>query len=287
MVLVITVLVLSILMVLGYTFSYSAGVNLSAARNARSDMVQRFATESALNYALGMLRADARIDKTDTLDDAWAAERIVVEVDGEEYAIGIVDENRKLNINAAVAAPEDPDKSYDLAPVLRRLVREAGGSEQDSDILVAGVDPARPLPLIAALRGLPGIDLQLFEEDRDQPALDALLATHPKRINVNTASEALIDALWDNPGLTRSVLNRREATAFRDESDILRFLNGHLPPEDAERAATVLDAKSDYFTINVAPVVDGAAWELAALVHRGDGDVSVLSVQRVLKEAIP
>jgi len=287
MVLVVTVLVLSILMVLGYTFSYSAGVNLSAARNARSEMVQQFATESALNYALGMLRVEGPSDKIDTLDDDWAAERILVEVDGQEYAVRIVDENRKLNVNAAVAVPEDPEKSYDLLLVLRRLVREAGGREQDFDVLTAGVDPARPLPLIAALRGLPGIDLQLFEEDRESPGLDALLATHPKRININTASEALINALWDDPGLTRSVLNRREAMPFRSDPDILTFLRGHLPLEDAERAATILGAKSDYFTISVAPVIDGIAWELTALVHRGDGDVSVLGVQRVLKEAVP
>ena len=52
-----TVLVLSILVVLGYAFSYSAGVYGSTARNARDALRRECAAESALNQARAMLCA--------------------------------------------------------------------------------------------------------------------------------------------------------------------------------------------------------------------------------------
>ena len=71
-----TVLVLSILVVLGYAFSYSAGVYGSTARNARDALRRECAAESALNKAMAMLRANGGAGRFDSLDQPWAADNL-------------------------------------------------------------------------------------------------------------------------------------------------------------------------------------------------------------------
>ena len=105
-----TVLVLSILVVLGYAFSYSAGVYGSTARNARDALRRECAAESALNMAMAMLRANGGAGKFDSLDQPWAADDLSVRIGTENVLIKIVDENRKLNVNRAAcrAGRSDP-----------------------------------------------------------------------------------------------------------------------------------------------------------------------------------
>lgn len=71
-----TVLVLSILVVLGYAFSYSAGVYGSTARNARDALRRECAAESALNKAMAMLRANGGAGRFNSLDQPWAADNL-------------------------------------------------------------------------------------------------------------------------------------------------------------------------------------------------------------------
>ena len=287
MALVMTVLVLTLLAVLGYAFSYSAAVNLHAARNAGDALRRECEAESALNYAMALLQADGGSGDFDTLEERWADPDLVVAVGEGRYAIRIIDEDRNLNVNAAVLPPKDPDEAVDLRPVLKRLVRRAGGGDGDFDALVAWVDPDKPLPMIAGLRAAPDLDPELFVTGEDKPALDGLLATHPDWINLNTAREELLDALWNDSEMTRAVMDRRSEQPFRSTSDIHVFLTGFTGSDAVEKSESLLDVQSRFFTVRVSPDTQGAAEGLSALVSRTEGNVHILNVRRDFQEGTP
>jgi len=295
MVLVMTLLVLSILILLSYSFSFSAGVSLSAARNAREALRRETRAEAALNYAIALLRGDAEAGEFDALDEDWAETDLSVQVEEFGFAVRIVDENRKLNVNRAALPPEDPEKSFDLREALKRLVRIAGGEETDFQALCAWLDPdtpgfhnglapKRPLPMMIGLRAIPDLDAGLFETVEDRPGLDDLLTTHPQNINANTAMKEVLDALWDDATVTARILDRRTKAPFRSTSELRAFLHAILPSDAAQRSASLLAVQSDFFTIRIRPEGEGFGETLTALVRRADKSVQVLNVRLGISE---
>lgn len=288
-----TVLVLSILVILAYALSFSAGVYARTADNVRDSLRRECAMESALNQALAMLRTHT--GTFDSLDESWAAGDLAVEVGPEKCFVSIVDENRKLNVNLAARPPADGKQDPDLRDALERLVVLAGGGSQDFESICAWIDagrlgahdeqaPKQPLAMIGALRAIPELNPKLFVEDFNKPRLDALLCTHAARINVNTARREVLDALWDDPELVRQVTARREREPFQNDADVARFVQTLPPAVGREKLARLLSAQSDCFTVTVTPV-DGPGESLAALVRRTEGSVEVLYVVRV-KEVV-
>ncbi|MGD1001755.1 MAG: type II secretion system protein GspK [Candidatus Brocadiia bacterium] len=293
-----TVLVLSILVVLGYAFSYSAGVYGSTARNARDALRRECAAESALNMAMAMLRANGGTGRFDSLDQPWAAADLSFQIGTENVLVNILDENRKLNVNRAACPPADPTKSPDLRDALERLVEIAGGSRSDFDEICAWIDPATPgphddlapkspLPMIAGLRRIPELKPSLFTQSALKPQLDSLLSTHPARINLNTASREVLDALWGDPTISQQVIAQREQQPFQSDAAVAAFVQG-LDPASSGPAilAQALSAQSDYFTVTVTPA-DGPNEALEALVRRTDATTQVVFVKRVSKEVEP
>ena len=280
MVLILTVLVLSILIVLGCAFSFAAGVSWRTARNARDALRREVAVESALNYAMALLQADAKDNDFDTLDETWAAQDLSVEVGGETCSIRIVDEDRKLNVNRAVQLPEDPEKNPDLRPALKRILQKAGGGDRDFDAIADWLDPEHPLPVISGLKAAPGIDPQLFEDKIGNPAIDCRLTTHPTHININTATEEMLDALWNDFSVTQAVLDRRDSEQFQSQAQIIQFLNTSGASEAVRATAPVLEAKSKFFTIYVSLAKGSGREDLTALVRRNGSQVEILHVRR-------
>lgn len=282
-----TVLVLSILVLLAYSFSYSAGLSRRAAINARNALRRSCGEESALNYALAMLRRDAEDDEMDTVDDDWAQSDISCRVGEEEYFITIIDEDRKVNVNRAVQPPADPEKDFDLRVALKRLIRAVGGDDGDFEALADWIGPGNPLPLIEGLRAVSGLDARLLEAQPDKPALDSLLATHTLHININTAPGEVLDALWDNSELTRQVIARQEREPFRSQADIHAFLNSVESSAAVRGSASLLDVRSEFFVVRVSGAAVGPYGSLAALVKRAADGVQILNLRRVVEERSP
>jgi len=279
MVLVMTMLVVSIFLLIGCAFAYSAGVQRRAALNAVRELERDCAALSALNYARAIIEADAATGDVDTLDEHWAARDLTVEVGGVACTIRIEDEEQRLNVNLAVQAPQDPERTPDLRPALRALIRAAGGCDQDFDAIVSAIQPDRPIPLISALRAVPGLDPRLFESSPTKPALDELLATHARQVNLNTAAETVLEALWGPTGPVKSVLERRAAQPFRAKMDIERFLDSIGAPEDVRRTLPLLDVRSEFFRVYVVPAGALPGGALEALVHRTGDRAEVLWVR--------
>jgi type II secretory pathway component PulK len=293
-----TVLVLSILVVLGYAFSYSAGVYGSTARNARDALRRECAAESALNAAMAMLHANGGTGKFDSLDQPWAADDLSFQIGTENVQVKIVDENRKLNVNRAACAPADPTKSPDLRDVLERLIEIAGGTRTDFDDICAWIDPSTPgphddlapkspLPMIAGLRRIPELSPSLFTRTAMKPQLDSLLSTHPARINLNTAAREVLDALWGDPTISQQVIDQRQQQPFRNDAAVAAFVQGLDSPSSApDFLARALSAQSDYFTVTATPA-DGPNEAIEALVRRSSAATQIVFVNRVSKEVAP
>ncbi len=280
MVLVVTVLVLSILMVLGYAFSFSAGVSRRAARNVRDALARQHAAESALTYGLAVLRADGVESEFDALTEQWAAPEVEVEVGAEEWSISIVDADGRLNVNRAVWEPPDPEEDVDLRPALRRVVECAGGAERDFEAICAWLDPAEPIMLISSLKDAPDLDPDLFSPEPGEPALDALLTTHSRHVNANTASEEVLGALLGDEETTGALLQRRDRQPFGTRAELEAFLDTLGAPESVLDAARFLDVTSEFFIISISNVGPRRADDLTAFVRRSGNAVQVLHLRR-------
>jgi type II secretory pathway component PulK len=293
-----TVLLLSILVLLGYAFSYSTGVYGRTADNARDALRRECAAEAALNWAMALLCANSRAGNFDSLDQRWAADDLSVQVGTENVRISIVDENRKLNVNRAARAPADPTQSPDLRDALERLVETAGGNRSDFDAICAWIDPATPGPhddlapkspllTVAAVRRIPDLRPGLFAPSSSKPRLDSLLSTHPARVNLNTAPKEVLDALWDDPMISQQIIEQRQQRPFQSDGDVAQFvLQFNSAPAASNSLMRALCAQSDYFTVTATPA-DGPNEAVEALVRRSGDSAHVVYIKRVTKEVEP
>lgn len=292
-VLIMTVLVLSILALLGYAFSYGAGVNAAAARNSRDEARLDAGAQSALNWACARIRRSGGERAPDTLQDGWNESGAQVTVGDDTFAVSIVDEERKLNLNRAAMPPAD-SAQLDLRGTLRRLVVAAGGTEDDASALRAWIDPGSAssgdadapktaIPVIGAIAAIPNLDRRLLTGGEDFTSLYELLCTHPRVMNINTAPEMLLEALWPGAGTARAIVERRENRPFAGAEDIDTFLKSLMSPEQAAVYAPLFAVQSNYFRVCVAPAA-APTRGLTALVRRNGSAVELISVSPDSKE---
>lgn len=286
-VLVLTVLVLSILVILGFAFSYGAGVNASAASNARENFVVESAADSAVAWAVALLSSDRAKGDVDSLDEEWARDDLTVDIAGRRMSVRIIDEDRCLNVNRAVAPPAT-QKDPDLRPALKRLVRNLGGADLDYDRLCRWMAPAgspgdvRPVFVVDALAAAPEFDRGLLTERNGKPPITALLTAVAERVNINTAQREVLEALWDDAALAQNVITARTQAPFRDTAQVEAYLARAMGSEAAATAAMPVRVSSDWFRIEARPV--GGRGGVVAVVRRSDRDAQTRSARRISEE---
>jgi len=280
-----------VMIALAFALSFSAAVNLRAARNAREAMRFDAVAASALAHGMQLLRGDGAAGGPDTLLEAWAAGNIEVSVDGETCRVWIEDEERKLNVNRASRKPEKPADGPDLTPALTRLVVKCGGKETDVDrirewLWPAGDDaagtPGGALE-ISDLRSASGLSAGLLNEEPAKPGLASLAGTRGARLNVNTAREETLEALWNDAGLARRAVARRETAPFASAEAVAVFLRESNAPVEAINLSDAVCVASEYFAISARPSGSGRVWR--ALVRRQKERIDVIYVSRSLEEA--
>jgi len=296
-VLVVTLLVLSIVIVLAYSFGAAAHVALRSARNARHAVECEEALASGLQYALAILAEDGE-GGFDSFEDAWARDDQRLEIGALAIEVDIADENGRLNVNLAALPPKDPSETPDLRPTLKSLVNRTGGSDGDAQAILAWLDPdtpglhdtvapKQPILSLDALGAVPDLNPRVFSGEGGRPSLDDLLTTHPTRINVNTVSETVLDALWEDSGVVRDLLAKRETAPFEDDDALRTFLEAHFDDANAELWRSALDVSSDHFAVTVRAPDEAYRNSLVALVRRNGKDVRVLTSQYMTEEVEP
>jgi len=288
--LLMTVLVLAVLSVVIYAFAREVDLRARVANNREADVRHRYAAESALNYAVALLRKDCCEGRLDTLDDVWARDLAPVTIEGIRFHVRIADENAKLDINAAL---DKPKPSRPGADALERLILALGGGQGDLAALQRWVtrgaasgarEGKSGLRSVDELRLVDGLSPGLVQGSVSAAArvdagdgeplrfIDFVTVYTHGNVNINTASPEVLSAIL-GPAASQA-LSRRRFAPFRSTSAVRAFFKEEVHDE---AAASVFRVASSYFSIRVEPMapdpkMEGgeAAWRsLYAVVYRG------------------
>ncbi len=269
---------------------------LRQVQNATDRATVESVRQGALAYAIVILEEDLRRDpNVDSLLEKWA-KPLVLPFEGGTVAIAVSDAQARFNLNNVLRgnAPSGPDLD-----VLRRLLISVKQDPNLVDGLFKWIDnnPQRyggdskdieylslPVPYRAGNQALQSVDeLRLIRGftketvDALRPLLIALPA--PTEINVNTASQALLAAMFPAGGdaAARTVMQVREAKGFTNigEFDNVVLQAGATLPKELSRAV-----KSSYFLVDV-DVRVGSIWSRTeAVIHRKGNKQSLVLWQR-------
>lgn len=272
-------------------FAMSAGLGFVSAANQANELRSYYLARSAVNVGLALLAQDTRLDAQsqtpfDSLEDPWAVPFPPIQIDGGVVALSIVDETRKLSVNALVDSEGRINQ-----PAMQRMTRlfailginpevvaaivdwvdpdnaeSPGGAEMD---YYMGLQPPYqprngPMPTIGDLRMIRGINDAAF--NRLRPFLTVMPET---QVNANTASAevlgSLADEMMEDPKIVQSIIEARAARPFENVTDI-----ANMPELSAisSKLTQVLTTRSQYFTISGAGTFAGARKMIDATFHR-------------------
>jgi general secretion pathway protein K len=282
-------------------FAMTAGLGFVSAANQANELRAYYLARSGINIGLGMLaedaRADARSDSPmDTLSDPWAMAFPTMPLEGGNVSLSIVDEARKLNINAMVdrnGAPNEPatqrierlfkilDVDTGLIPGIVQWItpggpNAAGGGGADYYL---GLRPpyqprGGPMPTIADLQLVKGVNEAVFNR------LAPFLTVMPEnQVNANTASPQVLAALepelMEDQKIVEEIIVQRQVRPFSKVTDVVNDI-----PSVATfgtRLTQVLTTRSQFFTISGMGTFADARKIVTATFHREQSGIGTLA----------
>jgi general secretion pathway protein K len=243
-------------------------------------------TRGGLDYARGILTADARLSSVDTLEEDWARILPPIRHEGGEISGRIDDLQGRFNLNNLRRESGVVDEQALAA--YRRLLAALGLSDALADTLAdwldaddsrraAGAERAeyhaqgrngptnRPVELLSRVQDVNGYSATII--DRLEPYVSALPGQ--QAVNVNTAPPEVLHAIQPALGLSeaRALALARRQTPFRSEPD---FRN-RLSATNAPSSLLPLTTASSWFVIHVEARAGRSRGLLAAMVERANG----------------
>jgi general secretion pathway protein K len=280
-------------------FALTSGLGFVSAANQANELRASYLARSAVSIGLALLAADARADtKTptpiDALTDVWAMPFPPMPLEGGTVSLSIVDEGRKINLNAMVQngqpnlpAMQKVQRLFTILDVKPELVQGIidwitpnngtglGGGIGD---YYAGLKPPyQPrygaMPTIGDLQMVQGFNEAVF--NRVAPFLTVMPET---AVNANTAPPQVLAAL--EPELTEdqkivlSIIDARAIRPFSQPTDI-----ANLPDlgEVGQRLQKDVDMRSQFFTITGTGIYAGARKIITATFHRESTGIGTLA----------
>jgi len=274
----------------------SMGLLLEArvTRNREDKLTTFYLARSGLEVGARLLLVDDR--SSDALSDGWssgAAELSKIELDDGSYSImyrqpdtgerryGIVDEERKLNINTA-----DRGTIRALDPAFTEEIAKAIISRREK----------RPFASIQEIFELPGVPPDLLSKPTEElpGGIEGLLTVFGDgKVNVNTAPLHVLKCLEPLTAQQAELLVARrygqdgeagtaDDAAFADLAEVRQFLL--MNDETFARLAPLLTISSDYFTITATGRLTSTAVstsELREVVRRGEDGLLVLRFEQL------
>jgi general secretion pathway protein K len=244
---------------------------------AQADMYAR----AGLDWARGTLLEDARTSGSfDSLGEAWAQPIVGLPIERAVVSGLITDEQGKFNLNNLVAA--NGAKSLKDVEIFQQLLSSQGLPPELADTVLdwidsddaastAGAEDAyylslkrpyraanRPMVQVEELYRVRGFDAAAVAKLR--PFVTAL----PERtsVNVNTASEALLDVVLPLPRETVALLvKQRVATPFVSTQALAQWAKTTIPED-------LVNVKSSYFSVLVRVAQDDVELATDALLSR-------------------
>lgn len=224
---------------------------------------QAYGRAGELSAVVALRRDGLTAPTLDTLDEPWAKiGQQTISIPGGEFALSIADEQARFNINAVArgdavsayallniaAAAEVPRTTVELIAL---TVSALGPIRDDGPLRTAGVDPADLRKLAPYVTFLPP---------------DA-------RVNLNTADQALLEILLQDPEAVQRVLRAR--------------VRGGLRPDEAMgfSAGGLMGVTSDHFRVDTTVRVGDVVRRTSSVIERvatPDGPrVTVISRRRL------
>ena len=282
-------------------FAMTSGLGFVSAANQANELRAYYLARSGVNIGLGMLAADARADAhsdspTDTLNDAWAMAFPTMPLEGGNVSLSIVDETRKLNINAMVdqngtpnqAAIQRVQRLFTILNVDTALIagivqwitpggpNAIGGGGADYYLALRPPYQPRggPMPTIADLQLVKGINEAVF--NRLRPFLTVM---PENQVNANTASPQVLASLepelMEDQKIVEEIIMQREVRPYSKVTDVVNDIPGVAP--FGTRLTQVLTTRSQYFTISGMGTYADARKVIAATFHREQTGIGTLT----------
>jgi general secretion pathway protein K len=279
----------------------TAGLGFVSAANQANELRAYYLARSGVNLGLALLAADARADAKadsplDSLNDTWAMPFPTMPLEGGNVAVVVVDETRKLNINAMMDQNGTPNQ-----PAIQRMERLFTILNVDPELIpgiVQWITPSAmgapgggnadyylglrppyqprngPMPTIADLQLVKGINEAVF--NRIRPFLTVMPET---TVNVNTASGQVLASLepemMEDQKIVEQIIEARQTRPFSKVTDLVNEIPGVAP--FGTRLTQVLTTRSQYFTINGMGIYADARKVIAATFHREQTGIGTLT----------
>jgi len=244
---------------------------------AQADMYAR----AGLDWARGTLLEDARSSGAfDSLGEAWAQPIVGLPIERAVVSGMITDEQGKFNLNNLVAA--NGAKSLKDVEIFQQLLASQGLPPELADTVLdwidgddaastAGAEDAYYLSLKRPYRAANRSMVQVEELYRVRgfdaatvAKLRPFVTALPERtsVNVNTASEALLDVVLPLPRETVALLvKQRVARPFVSTQALAQWAKATIPED-------LVNVKSSYFSVLVRVSQDDVELATDALVSR-------------------
>jgi general secretion pathway protein K len=280
-------------------FAMTSGLGFVSAANQANELRAGYLARSGINLGLGLLAEDERnkaqiSTPAESLNDVWAVPFPPMPLEGGTVTLSIVDEGRKLNLNAMVqngvpnqAAIQKVQRLFTILDVSPDLVQGiidwitpnngTGSGGNIGDYYLTLRPPYQPrygaMPTIADLQMVQGFNEAIF--NRVSPFLTVMAET---AVNANTASPQVLAAL--EPQLTEDqklVLEIIDARTIRPFAQITDLMNLPDLAGVAQLLSNDIDLHSQFFTITGTGTYAGARNIITATFHRETTGIGTLA----------
>jgi general secretion pathway protein K len=265
---------------------------------ARTANVQRGAQAAALaqgleDWAVQILRRDLAIDGVDSAGDLWAQPLPPTPVPGGRIGGRLRDLGGCFNLNnLARDGVADADRVEQFRRLLRALRLDPGIADAAADWVDRDLQPAalrgaedsaylaarppyraanRPFAHVSELRLLRGVDAKAWRLLR--PQVCALPGTGPTKLNVNTASVAVLQSLSEriDEGAARR-LAQEGGARYASLEAVDRALDeaGVVDAGERQVLLRLLDVRSQYFAARADIELDAIPFTFGSVIERVD-----------------
>ncbi len=288
-------------------FAMTSGLGFVSAANQANELRAGYLARSGVNIGLALLaqgvRANAQSNspQVDTLNDAWATPFPPMAVEGGNVALTIVDEARKLPINAMInqtgstnvqaAALNAPaiakiqrlftilDVNPDLVQGIIQWITPSGANGMGTGgEFYMGLRPPYqprngPMPTIGDLQMVQGFNEQIF--NLVSPFLTVMAEP---AVNINTAAPQVIASLepelMQDQKVVVGIIEERTTRPFTKNTDI-----GNLPGIGpvGQQLQKDVGVQSHFFTIDGRGTYAGARKMITATFQRQTTGVGLLA----------
>lgn len=261
--LVLVLVVTALLSLLVIEFAYIMRADARVFDYRQADRKAYYLARGGVSLATHVIRMDSPL--VDSLNDIWAAEFPPVEEKHGTINIRISDEDGKINVNRLVNEGGETDAV--ISGMLGRLLEITA-----SDATVDSVADE--------LLAREGCSFFTKREILDIPGAEGVFEHSTiytdGRININTASETVLEALAESidPVLAREIVSYRDASPFGSLSQLARVPG--VSEEVMREISALAKVSSDVFTIEVSVDSNGRVKNIVSVVRRVGGDISVL-----------